>query len=529
MFAALQKSRKTSLKGKIFQIKKLEFCISFCCILICIIALYCVCIVVSVVHVRSPSTAPILASSPVPSISPIISSFSLLPSQQSEIDCYSRFINQQFINDSDLSHLLPIQYGNNNLFQKLSDGLIIAKLINKAVPYTIDERAMHKRTNEELTINWKQIMQNCNLVIAAAKSIGITMRQTKVTKSTSDEKINFEDNSSSSSFISSISRSVSSGSVYDINSASLQLMEVSDPKIIIDFIFQIMRIICTNHLQYNSNIQLQDLQNLPEVNNNSVLESYFQSTSTISGSQFFVSVEFLHRICFETMSIEELKSLAPELFILRWINYHFRNYLKNHQQQIDENQQLIHPITNFQQDCADGLTLQIILNQLSIEMNNNSSVDVLFSPPHSLSDCSTSIFHLFSSLSISHFHSETSILNDLDRLNFLTFALLHQHQQQWKQKNQINQGNTDMPLLQNQVLHITVCLNIRITFLCDFVSLLDIPIVSGSSSVDSSATVSVSSDDSEIAVILREEKMFKAFINAGDHQIHINDIKTECR
>lgn len=83
-----------------------------------------------------------------------------------ETSAFSDHINRVLANDEALSTLLPLQ--EESIFKAVNDGILLSKLINKAVPDTVDERALN--TGHELNIYQKN--ENQNIVIAAAKAIG---------------------------------------------------------------------------------------------------------------------------------------------------------------------------------------------------------------------------------------------------------------------------------------------------------------------------------------------------------------------
>ena len=55
------------------------------------------------------------------------------------------------------------------VFDRIKDGVLLCKLINKAQEGTIDERVINKKEN----MNIFQQVENLNLAISAAKSIGL--------------------------------------------------------------------------------------------------------------------------------------------------------------------------------------------------------------------------------------------------------------------------------------------------------------------------------------------------------------------
>uniref|UniRef100_A0A915EKU7 Calponin-homology (CH) domain-containing protein n=1 Tax=Ditylenchus dipsaci TaxID=166011 RepID=A0A915EKU7_9BILA len=58
---------------------------------------------------------------------------------------FSNWINSSLSQDTDLKPHLPVNPEGGDLYQKVSDGLIICKLINLAAPETIDERGINKK------------------------------------------------------------------------------------------------------------------------------------------------------------------------------------------------------------------------------------------------------------------------------------------------------------------------------------------------------------------------------------------------
>mmetsp|Transcript_1789 Transcript_1789/g.1800 ORF Transcript_1789/g.1800 Transcript_1789/m.1800 type:complete len:631 (-) Transcript_1789:462-2354(-) len=81
---------------------------------------------------------------------------------------FSEHINNCLRNDPHAGRHLPLDPNSYQLFERAGDGLIFCKLINLAVPDTIDERALNKRD----VINVYQKTENVNLALNAAKSIG---------------------------------------------------------------------------------------------------------------------------------------------------------------------------------------------------------------------------------------------------------------------------------------------------------------------------------------------------------------------
>ncbi|ULT97762.1 hypothetical protein L3Y34_005533 [Caenorhabditis briggsae] len=78
---------------------------------------------------------------------------------------FSNWINSNLSDDSDLKRLLPV--GSGELYTKIQDGLVICKLINLAVPGTIDERAINKRN-----LNTYTKLENLTLALMSSQAIG---------------------------------------------------------------------------------------------------------------------------------------------------------------------------------------------------------------------------------------------------------------------------------------------------------------------------------------------------------------------
>ncbi|KRZ33634.1 Plastin-2, partial [Trichinella pseudospiralis] len=80
---------------------------------------------------------------------------------------FSDWINSNLSSDRDLMHLLPLTKSGDDLYQKMVDGLIICKLINLAVPETIDERAINRKN-----LNTYTKRENLTLAVNSARAIG---------------------------------------------------------------------------------------------------------------------------------------------------------------------------------------------------------------------------------------------------------------------------------------------------------------------------------------------------------------------
>lgn len=80
---------------------------------------------------------------------------------------FSDWINSNLRNDKDLNHLLPIDPEGKLLYQKITDVILLCKIINHSCPDTIDERAINKKN---LTVYTK--FENLTLALVSAQAIG---------------------------------------------------------------------------------------------------------------------------------------------------------------------------------------------------------------------------------------------------------------------------------------------------------------------------------------------------------------------
>ncbi len=55
-----------------------------------------------------------------------------------------KLINDLLSQEEDLKNKLPVKPESNEVFKKIKDGLILAKLVNLAAPGTLDERVIVK-------------------------------------------------------------------------------------------------------------------------------------------------------------------------------------------------------------------------------------------------------------------------------------------------------------------------------------------------------------------------------------------------
>ncbi|OMO74595.1 hypothetical protein COLO4_26570 [Corchorus olitorius] len=90
---------------------------------------------------------------------------------ESEKASYVAHINNYLAQDGFLSKYLPIDPSSNDLFEIVKDGVLLCKLINVAVPGTIDERAI----NTKRILNPWERNENHTLCLNSAKAIGCTV------------------------------------------------------------------------------------------------------------------------------------------------------------------------------------------------------------------------------------------------------------------------------------------------------------------------------------------------------------------
>ncbi|KAB2075198.1 hypothetical protein ES319_A07G205200v1 [Gossypium barbadense] len=90
---------------------------------------------------------------------------------ESEKASYVAHINNYLAEDKFLKDFLPIDPATNALFDLAKDGVLLCKLINVAVPGTIDERAI----NTKKVLNPWERNENHTLCLNSAKAIGCTV------------------------------------------------------------------------------------------------------------------------------------------------------------------------------------------------------------------------------------------------------------------------------------------------------------------------------------------------------------------
>ncbi|XP_031286531.1 fimbrin-1-like [Pistacia vera] len=90
---------------------------------------------------------------------------------ESEKASYVAHINSYLGDDPFLKQFLPLDPATNDLFELAKDGVLLCKLINVAVPGTIDERAI----NTKRVLNPWERNENHTLCLNSAKAIGCTV------------------------------------------------------------------------------------------------------------------------------------------------------------------------------------------------------------------------------------------------------------------------------------------------------------------------------------------------------------------
>ncbi|KAG1467393.1 hypothetical protein G6F56_004440 [Rhizopus delemar] len=84
---------------------------------------------------------------------------------------FTRHINGVLAGDAHIGSRVPVPTNTMQIFDECKDGLILCKLINDAVPDTIDERVL----NVKARLNNFQMVENNNIVINSAKAIGCSV------------------------------------------------------------------------------------------------------------------------------------------------------------------------------------------------------------------------------------------------------------------------------------------------------------------------------------------------------------------
>ncbi|CAL1381940.1 unnamed protein product [Linum trigynum] len=194
---------------------------------------------------------------------------------ESEKNSYVQHINKHLGEDKFLKDYLPIDPSTNALFDIIKDGVLLCKLINVAVPNTIDERAI----NTKKSLNPWERNENHTLCLNSAKAIGCTV----------------------------------------VNIGTQDLVEAR-PHLVLGLISQIVKI------QLLADV---NLKNTPEL------------------------VELIE----DNEEVEELRNLAPEKVLLKWMNFHLKKagYTKQ--------------VTNFSSDVKDGEAYAYLLTALAPELS----------------------------------------------------------------------------------------------------------------------------------------------------------------
>lgn len=86
---------------------------------------------------------------------------------EDECTAFADFINRHLGDAPELAYLLPID-SSEQLFEAVTDGALLSRLINVASPDTIDERVINLNPRNPF-----HVTENHNLMISAAKSIGL--------------------------------------------------------------------------------------------------------------------------------------------------------------------------------------------------------------------------------------------------------------------------------------------------------------------------------------------------------------------
>ncbi|CAA7025342.1 unnamed protein product [Microthlaspi erraticum] len=90
---------------------------------------------------------------------------------QSEKSSFVQHINRYLGDDPFLKQFLPLDPNSNDLYELVKDGVLLCKLINVAVPGTIDERAI----NTKRVLNPWERTENHTLCLNSAKAVGCTV------------------------------------------------------------------------------------------------------------------------------------------------------------------------------------------------------------------------------------------------------------------------------------------------------------------------------------------------------------------
>ena len=465
---------------------------------------------------------PLLSAPAEPERRPV----ALSAAQQEEVDCYSRLINGSSSLRSDplLSHLLPLTVGSSELLSRVSDGLLLATLLNWAVPGLIDARALNAAPPpQQPPMSWQQIVQNLNLVVSAAKAIGVTMRQTQpqqqpvqplqpftplAVEELTDDEPDTRSAAASSARSSAASVVVSGRSAafsresdahseaapaaageaarrfaapptsqaLGVGGAQLQLMQCSAPELVIDFIHQIVRHRLLRDISTQANTRLFALSSLPH-------------THAAAAAQPVPAL-------LPTLSLQALAALPPEQLLLRWLNFILlrRAIRCGSQAQADAPHWPL-AAADFASDLQSGRALLACLD----ELRHHSGQPAADEPQLGLDEAAASsreadisrLLSLLQAMGVAHFHTAASLSGCHERLQLL----------------------------------LTACIFHR----CDGLPEADVSALSlGEQAAALSSSLSLSS--AELQEGCREERAFRMWLNsAGIGGCQVHSLFTDCR
>lgn len=89
-----------------------------------------------------------------------------------ELNAFAEHINAVLEGDPQLSHILPVSLDGEDLFAKVSDGLLLGKFVNKIKADALDTRALNYPKKGKVLSLFK-INENLNLVINSTRSLGV--------------------------------------------------------------------------------------------------------------------------------------------------------------------------------------------------------------------------------------------------------------------------------------------------------------------------------------------------------------------
>jgi len=83
---------------------------------------------------------------------------------------FSDWINTNLGEDADLQHILPLADSGLSLYEAVTDGILLCKIVNHSCPDTVDERVMDMKPNSVYKRH-----ENLTLALASAQSIGCNL------------------------------------------------------------------------------------------------------------------------------------------------------------------------------------------------------------------------------------------------------------------------------------------------------------------------------------------------------------------